>query len=108
MLDDDDDDGLPDGPVLFAVGRIAATPGALSLLDDTGVSPLYLVMRHCRGDYGDTDDHDTAANNEALVIGARVFSVYRLQAADYEHDGVVWCITEADRSSTTLLLPDEY
>lgn len=93
---------------LFAVGRIGATPAALQLLDDAGVSPLHLVARHCRGDFGDTDEHDTAANNDAVLHGGRVFSVYRLRADDYEHDGVVWCITEADRSVTTLLLPDDY
>ena len=59
--------------------------------------------RHARGDWGDLDAHDRAANKGALQIGARIFSSYRMPDGEK-----LWIITEADRSSTTALLPGEY
>jgi hypothetical protein len=61
-----------------------------------------LVVRHIHGDWGDLGQEDKQANEEALVTGARIFSAYG------KGDGKLWVITEADRSSTTILRPDEY
>ena len=80
-----------------------ATPGALRALDAAGVAALAYIARHQCGDWGDVDAEDARANDQALVNGTRLFSVYTLPT------GVrVWVITEWDRSATTLLLPDEY
>ncbi len=84
----------------FALGRIVATPGALALLDAGEVGEL--LGRHASGDWGDLDAHDRRENGRALKTGARIFSAYETSA------GRVWIITEADRSSTCILLPEEY
>ena len=97
-----DDPGLESGP-FFPLGRVLATPHALAVLEDHGVTPAGLLGRHARGDWGDLDPEDVQANRDALREGLRLLSSYRLA------DGVkVWIITEADRSATTLLLPDDY
>ena len=87
----------------FPLGHTLTTPGALGAFVRTGSSPLPLLARHQAGDWGDVDVEDRQANDLDLVHGGRLFSVYHLQ------DGTkLWCITEADRSATTLLLPSEY
>ena len=60
-------------------------------------------MRHMAGDWGDVDEEDKAANDQALTDGSRLLSAYRTAAAKK-----LWIITEADRSATTILLPEEY
>lgn len=87
----------------FRLGQLVATPGALLLLACHQVNPLELIGRHITGDFGDLDAEDQQRNEEAIEQGARVFSSYRLP-----NDEKVWCITEWDRSVTTLLLPVEY
>lgn len=88
---------------LFRLGQIAATPGAMALLQgDTDLAGL-LITRHVLGDWGDVDSEDWATNNQAIRMGSRIVSSYTLHGA-----GKVWLITEADRSQTTLLLPEEY
>ena len=84
------------------LGAIYATPGALRLLDRAGVSPTTLLARHARGDWGDIPPEDAAENRLSIEQGFRVLSNYRLD------DDRIWIITEADRTSTTLLLPEEY
>ena len=87
---------------LFALGDIVATPGALDLLDRQATDALSLLARHSRGDWGEVPAEDAVANWSALDYGLRVFSVYPLGGER------LWVITEADRRSTCLLLPDEY
>ena len=91
----------------FALGTLAATPGALQLLERLGVSPLALIGRHVTGDFGELEAEDQAANEQAIASGFRVFSAYTLSAAADAPERL-WVITEADRSVTTLLLPSEY
>lgn len=89
---------------LFPLGQIAATPGALDLLDRTSINASSLLYRHQRGDWGTVCAEHAQSNDQAISIGARIFSVY-------EHDSEqerLWIITEADRRVTTLLLPTEY
>jgi len=88
---------------LFALGKIVATPGAVEMLKAHELSPFDFISRHWQGDWGDLDDEDIKANQAALRYCTRIFSSYRIDA-----DTKLWVITEADRSSTTLLLPDEY
>ena len=87
----------------FELGKCLATPGALNLMEREGMSFAELLGRHVSGDWGTLDREDIAANNAALRHGARIFSSYVLPSG-----AKVWCITEADRSTTTLLLPSEY
>jgi hypothetical protein len=88
---------------LFPLGRIVATPGALdALAPHPGLLPR-LITRHAHGDWGEVDAHDKQANDEAVVDGSRILSAYATPG------GVrLWIITEADRASTCVLLPDEY
>lgn len=101
--------GRPRSP-LFQLGQVVATPGALQLLEEFGVEPITLLVRHQGGDFGDLDASDLRENSMALVRGHRILSAYQLTRKDGA-DSItekVWIITEADRSSTCLLLPREY
>ena len=89
--------------MLFSVGQVVATPGALDLLDRTSTNAYDLLFRHQRGDWGDVPVEDAMANTEATLIGGRILSSYQLNATER-----LWIITEADRSYTTLLLPEDY
>lgn len=95
----------PDRPEfpLFKLGQIMATPGAIDLLRSLALNPLLFLGRHAYGDWGQIDDHDREANRAALKFGNRLLSSYQLNRTEK-----LWIITEADRSSTTLLLPQEY
>ena len=87
---------------LFNLGQIFATRGALGLLDRTGTNATVLLARHQTGDFGDLDEGDIRENMQAISLGNRILSSYRIANAK------IWIITEADRSVTTLLLPSEY
>ena len=88
----------------FDLGQVVATPGALEALECAGrQSPAEFLSRHVQGDWGEVDDEDKQANDDSLKTGARLLSAYHL--AD---DTKIWIITEADRSSTCILLPSEY
>ncbi len=92
----------PQVPIaLFRLGRIVATPNALAQLTQEDI--LHAIQRHQAGDWGEVDEHDQQANNHALTGGGRLFSVYRSA-----HRVKFWTITEADRSATTLLMPEDY
>ena len=92
----------PNSPIArFRLGQIVATPNALSKLSQDDI--LRAIQRHQSGDWGDVDAHDREANNRALTESTRLFSVYHSAA------GVkFWLITEADRSVTTVLMPEDY
>lgn len=86
----------------FKLGRILATPAAIEAVDRASISIVDLLIRHLRGDWGDLSESDRQQNELALIAGGRLLSSYPIAEAR------LWIITEADRSSTTLLLPDEY
>jgi hypothetical protein len=79
-----------------------ATPGALKLLSEIGAHTFDYLTRHATGDWGDLCAFDRRQNEIALRDGYRILSSYDFPA------GRVWIITEADRSVTTILLPEEY
>jgi hypothetical protein len=87
----------------FEPGAVVATPGALEVLGDLGVSPSELVERHASGDWGDVPPEDARENEHGLKHGLRILSSYPLPSGKR-----VWLITEADRSSTCILMPSEY
>lgn len=82
---------------------MVATPGALEILKAAQQDPLKLLSRHVTGDWGDLGEEDQQENELSVKEGFRVLSAYELPTG-----GKVWIITEADRSSTTILLPSEY
>ena len=87
----------------FPPGRVVATPAALELLGRCGKDPSEYLNRHLAGDWGDLDAHDYRENERALRSRARLFSAYAVSPLN-----TLWIITEADRSSTCLLLPSDY
>lgn len=85
----------------FSLGRLLITPGAQAALPPAEVWSA--MARHAAGDWGDLSDEDRAENELSLERELRLLSAYRSDA------GVkFWIITEADRSVTTVLLPEEY
>lgn len=89
--------------VSFSFGQVVMTPGALEALALSGETPLPFLARHAGGDWGDLEDNDKRANDKALVHGGRLLSAYHTTRGEK-----IWIITEADRSSTCILLPSEY
>ncbi|MFM0572960.1 hypothetical protein PQQ88_32300 [Paraburkholderia caledonica] len=87
----------------FPMGRPVITPSAQALLDEVDISGILLLARHIHGDWGDLSVEDQTANELALLTGRRLLSSYDLPGGRK-----VWIITEADRSVTTILLPDNY
>ncbi|MCA9933348.1 MAG: hypothetical protein KC415_05460 [Anaerolineales bacterium] len=88
---------------LFDLGQIVGTPGALEALEEAGLHPAILITRHVTGDWGDLEEEDRQANEEALQMGLRLLSSYQLETGQK-----IWLITEYDRSVTTVLLPSDY
>jgi len=85
----------------FSLGILLITMPALKAIPDEDVRAA--LARHMSGDWGEMDAEDCAANEMALKHGTRIFSAYR------SAKGVkFWVITEADRSQTTVLLPEDY
>jgi hypothetical protein len=82
------------------LGRIVATPQALEFLSQEDI--LSGIRRHEAGDWGELPEQDRQANDRALIEGTRILSVYPSNGVRF------WIITEADRSATTVLLPEDY
>ena len=89
--------------MLFPLGRIVATPGALQALEAAGQQPAEFLDRHVSGDWGELDEEDKRENEFSVRNGFRILSSYTTRAGEK-----IWIITEADRSATTFLLPEEY
>lgn len=85
----------------FSPGQILITTNAQQQLNQSEVQ--HALRRHLTGDWGDCDPEDAAANEDALVQGDRLLSVYH--TAEKVR---FWIMTEADRSATTVLLPEDY
>ena len=85
----------------FPLGIVVATPGALEAMSPDDMAQA--IRAHESGEWGEVPAEDAAANERALVDGDRLLSAYKTSR------GVrFWIITEADRSATTVLLPEEY
>jgi hypothetical protein len=87
----------------FPLGQTYITPGAEEALMIAGQTGIEFLRRHLSGDFGELDDQDVSENELSLIEGFRVLSAYRTAKGQK-----LWIITEADRSSTTILLPSEY
>ncbi len=90
--------------MLFGLGQVVATPGALRAMEENSVDGFNLLRRHADGDWGEVSKEDQLENQRSVKNGYRVLSSYKLNTQGDK----VWVITEADRSSTCLLLPQEY
>jgi hypothetical protein len=88
---------------LFPLGQIVGTPGAMEAMQEAQQNPLQLLFRHVTGDWGDLGEEDKAENDFSVQRGFRILSAYTLAT-----EVKIWLITEADRSVTTFLLPEEY
>lgn len=96
----------------FQLGTVFLTSGVMRALKwSTWSTPQKLsdpeitnaLDRHGKGDWGDVCEEDKLDNDASLLDGSRLLSSYKTK------DGTkFWIITEADRSSTTVLLPEEY
>jgi len=97
----DEIDGLNVTIAKFTLGALVATPNALAQVPNEEI--FLALSRHARGDWGTLDHEDMEANDQALKRGGRLLS-------SYQSSGNVkfWIITEADRSVTTVLLPEDY
>lgn len=93
----------------FSLGQVVATRGVLSSVHP---ARMHDALRcHMCGDWGHVCKDDAAENDRALVHGGRILSAYAIdptRPAKGYGENVFWIITEADRSATTLLLPEEY
>jgi hypothetical protein len=84
----------------FPLGQVVMTANAADQLPRLDVAQA--LCRHASGDWGDVSDADREENELSLIDGYRLMSVYRAG------ETVFWIITEADRSVTTVLMPDDY
>lgn len=85
----------------FRLGRIVTTPHALEVIPHYDITAS--ITRHQAGDWGELTPEGHRANDRALVNGTRILSAYRSGSG-----AKFWLITEADRSRTTVLLPEDY
>ena len=84
-------------------GSNSRCPGCTAALEASGEASFEYLVRHMRGDWGEVDAQDAKENDLSVERGFRILSAYSLK------NGVtIWIITEADRSSTCILLPEEY
>jgi hypothetical protein len=96
---------------VFETGQIVATRG---VYDQDCQNPEFArfiqqsLSRHVKGDWGDVDEEDKQANDQALKEGTRLLSAYNDDRFPKNGVATIWIITEADRSATTILFPDEY
>ena len=88
---------------MFSLGETVATPGAMEAFGRNRQDFGTFLNRHVSGDWGDVDKDDAAENDLSVKEGFRILSAYKLK-----DDTKFWIITEADRSSTCILLPEEY
>jgi hypothetical protein len=86
---------------MLSLGKLVATPNALAHITQADITAA--LMRHAVCDWGDVCAEDKQTNNLAVTEGTRILSVYHAA-----NGTKFWIITEADRSATTVLLPEDY
>jgi hypothetical protein len=88
---------------LFPLGQIVVTTQCLAEIEAAGQTPMEFIQQHATGQWGLVCEDDQQANEDALRSNERLLSVYKTKLG-----GKLYCITEWDRSVTTLLCSDEY
>ena len=94
---------MPRKAYLFPLGSLYFTPGAIAAFEESSGDFTEFLHRHMTGDWSEMSLPDQEENRLAIQNGNRVFSAYHLPSGRK-----IWIITEADRSATTILLPEEY
>lgn len=94
---------LNESTLLFPLGNIYLTVGAREALEESNQQPLEFLSRHQSGDWGDLCEDDKKENELSVKESFRILSSYRTSKGEK-----LWIITESDRSSSTILLPEEY
>ena len=95
----------------FNTGQIIATRGVYDLACENPDFAQFIhksLNRHVKGDWGEVDDEDKLTNDQALKQGTRLLSAYNDDRFPKNGVATIWIITEADRSASTILFPDEY
>ena len=87
----------------FPLGQVVATPDALFAMAEADQDPKNFIRRHVAGDWGEMPPEDAEENERSVAEGYRLMSAYTLKTGTK-----IWIITEADRSVTTILLPENY
>lgn len=93
----------------FELGRLGVSAGVYHKMQKDNDFSAFVsksLKRYASCDWGDTDKNDKQSNDEAVLNGFRIFSAYNYIYGI--HSQKIWIITEADRSSTTVIFPDEY
>ena len=93
--------------LLFPLGTCYLTPGIQELIEQHQLPLPEFMYRHQTGDWSEMSAEDQQENKLSLQEGYRIFSAYQYKP-NTEFSTKIWIITEADRSSTTVLLPSEY
>jgi hypothetical protein len=88
---------------LFPLGNVYLTVGAKEALEESNQTANEFLQRHQTGDYGLVCDEDKQENDLSVKEGFRILSSYKTSKEEK-----LWVITEANRESTTILLPSEY
>ena len=89
--------------VLFELGQTVMTIGAQEVLEESNQTANEFLARHQKGDWGIVGKEDWKENDFSVTAGFRILSAYKTSKGEK-----LWCITESDRSATTILLPEEY
>jgi hypothetical protein len=89
--------------VLFPIKEVYLTIGSREALNESNQSANEFLAKHQAGNWGDVCEEDAEENDFSVRKGFRILSAYRTDKGEK-----LWVITEADRSSTTCLLPSEY
>jgi len=95
----------------FAYGLLFMTSGVSRAIEQNyrfGEFVHNSIKRHLNCDFGEIDPEDKGYNEQAIIHGSRIFSVYVSNLNKENDPNKIWIITEADRSSTTVLFPNEY
>ena len=90
--------------MLFELGRVVATQDAVDAMKENNVNITELLIKHAGGDWAMLSDEDRLENEHSVKNGWRILSSYPINKSGDK----VWIITEADRSSTCVLLPKDY
>lgn len=91
----------------FELGELVMSRAVHNSTKESGAFSEYVwdnIRRFARQDWGDLDEEDTARNHKALSseVPGQILAIYK-----HEEHPTIWIITEADRSLTTVLFPNE-
>ena len=90
---------------MFDTGRIVKTKGINESMKEDKKFKYEIISfftRYMSQDWGDLCDEDKEENDKSLLNGNRILACYQSKK------GKVYIITEADRSSTTIMFASEY